>query len=175
MTAGTFALPPGVQQRAVRAEDRAFLEDLFIGVRRDTLAAAGWPEAQLRAFLADQYRFQQHHYAIHYPGAAQMIIARDACPIGLLHLFATPHDLRVVDIALHPESRNAGLGAALLRAVCAQAADEGRTVSLHVAIGNPACRLYQRLGFRAVDPGDGVYQKMVWPAPPAHPGAELRG
>ncbi|MFG1427800.1 GNAT family N-acetyltransferase [Roseixanthobacter glucoisosaccharinicivorans] len=166
MTAVSFALPAGVQLRAARAEDRVFLEDLFIAVRRDTLAAAGWPEAQLRAFLADQYRLQQHHYATHYPGAAQMIIARDERAIGLLHLHATARDLRVVDIALHEESRNAGLGAALLRAVCAQAAGEGRTVSLHVAIGNPACRLYQRLGFQATDPGDGVYQKMVWQAEP---------
>ncbi|MFG1423031.1 GNAT family N-acetyltransferase [Roseixanthobacter liquoris] len=166
MTSVHLALPPGVRQRPVGAEDRAFLEDLFIDVRRGTLAALGWPEAQVRAFLADQFRLQQHHYATHYAGAAQLIIEREARPIGLLHLLATPRDLRVVDIALHPESRNAGLGAALLRAVCAQAADEGRTVSLHVATGNPACRLYARLGFRAAEPGDGVYQKMVWQAAP---------
>ncbi|MFG1396801.1 GNAT family N-acetyltransferase [Roseixanthobacter pseudopolyaromaticivorans] len=166
MTAVTFSPPPGVQQRAVRAEDRGFLEDLFIDTRRDTLAAAGWPEAQLRAFLADQYRLQQHHYATHYPGAVRLIIEREARPVGLLHLHAGAHDLRVVDIALEPRSRNSGLGAALLRAICAQAADAGCTVSLHVAIGNPASRLYQRLGFQAVDPGDGVYQKMVWRAEP---------
>ncbi|MFG1463665.1 GNAT family N-acetyltransferase [Xanthobacter sp. DSM 24535] len=151
-----------MQRRAARAGDEAFLEGLFISVRREVMAPAGWPEAQLRPFLADQYRFQQRHYAVHYAGGMRDIVEQAGAPVGLLHLFTRENEVRVVDIALVPACRNSGLGTALLRAVCTAAAARGQSVSLSVALGNPAARLYHRLGFRLAEGGDEIHQRMVW-------------
>ncbi len=56
-------------------------------------------------------------------------------------------ELRIVDIALLPEHRNAGVGAALLRGICEEAAAAGKPVRLSVLKSNRAQRLYARLGF----------------------------
>lgn len=50
-------------------------------------------------------------------------------------------------IAVHPEARGRGLGAALTAFLARHALDRGQTPFLHVLPDNPAARLYQRLGF----------------------------
>jgi ribosomal protein S18 acetylase RimI-like enzyme len=52
-----------------------------------------------------------------------------------------------VDIALLPEHRNVGIGSALVRQVCAEAAALGKPVRLCVLKSSRAQRLYARLGF----------------------------
>ena len=70
---------------------------------------------------------------------------------------------RIVDIALLPEARGHGTGAALLSALLAAAARDGRSVSIHVEQMNPAMRLYHRLGF--LKAGEhGIYHLMEWRA-----------
>lgn len=62
------------------------------------------------------------------------------------------HGPWVTDVFRHPNPAYAGLGALLLRRALAHAATAGSTtVSLVVTEGNPAQRLYVRLGFRVVD------------------------
>ena len=70
-----------------------------------------------------------------------------AQPLGRLLLAFLSDEIRLVDIALLPEYRNAGLGAALVEWVQAQARAAGKAVRLHVRPDNRACRLYERLGF----------------------------
>lgn len=66
--------------------------------------------------------------------------------------------VHVVDLALLPEHRGAGVGEALLTRVVG----DGRRVSLSVVRTNPAQRLYRRLGFEVVDEDD-VYLHMQRP------------
>jgi ribosomal protein S18 acetylase RimI-like enzyme len=56
----------------------------------------------------------------------------------------------VLDICLVPEMRGNGIGSWLLENVVEQAARLAAPVTLHVAVGNPARRLYERIGFRVV-------------------------
>jgi ribosomal protein S18 acetylase RimI-like enzyme len=52
-------------------------------------------------------------------------------------------------IGVRSDARRRGIGAALLRALLASAAQQGVTqLSLSVEIDNPALKLYKRLGFR---------------------------
>lgn len=147
--------------RAQREEDHPFLERLYISVRESEVEPLNWPEDAKRAFLADQFRMQTVHYRTHYYDAEFLIVERSGSPVGRLYVFRGPHDHRVIDISLLPETRNAGVGGALLRAVMAEAAAAGKTVSIHVEKFNPAQNLYRRLGFREIGES-GPYWLMEW-------------
>jgi len=67
----------------------------------------------------------------------------------------------LVDISLLPEFRGQGSGTLLLRELIDECKALGGRVFLHVLSGNPACRLYLRLGFRQVG-GDALYDEMEW-------------
>jgi len=78
--------------------------------------------------------------------------------------------MRIIDIALLPQFRGAGVGTRLLRDLLEEAAAQGATVALHVECHNPARRLYERLGFELctddADTGaDAVYVAMRWSPP----------
>ncbi len=84
----------------------------------------------------------------------------DGRPAGRLYVDRTAARIQIVDIALLPEHRDAGVGGRLLRQLLAEAAESGLPVSLHVTTHNPAQRLYARLGFVPLA-GDEVYLEMV--------------
>jgi GNAT superfamily N-acetyltransferase len=140
----------GVVLRPERNEDEAFLRELYASTRIDELASAGWSPAQTGEFLRMQFDLQRTHYRRHYPDASFLIVVIDSRPIGRLYVHYTRQDVRVLDIALVPDARGKGIGRGLLQTVLEQAARLGAPVTLHVALGNPARRLYERLGFRAV-------------------------
>lgn len=153
LAAGNFRL------RLETPGDYSFLERLYMSVREYELRPVDWPEAAKMEFLAGQFRLQYRHYAEHYRGSTFSVLERAGVPVGRLYVFRGETDVRIVDVSLLPEVRNAGVGGALLRAVLAEAADAGKTVSIHVEKFNPARRLYRRLGFCEV--GDrGPYSLM---------------
>ena len=160
-------MAPGVSLRPVR-DDGDFLYRVFASTREDELAPLGWGEAQKAAFLRTQFTAQDRHYRAAYSDAEYFVILRDGEPVGRLYLHRGPAELHVLDIALLPEHRRAGVGGGLLRELIAEADREAKAVRLYVERNNPALRLYERLGFTRI--GDtGVYLHMERaPAPPAH-------
>src|ERR1700675_4629276 len=102
--------------------------------------------------------------AFHYPTCERNIIERDGVPVGRLWIDEWRDQIRLVDIALVPDSRGVGIGSALLRQVMDRGAAAGKPVTIHVEAFNPALRLYQRLGFAHVDT-NGVYYLMRWTPP----------
>ena len=67
----------------------------------------------------------------------------------------------IVDIALLPEYRNAGVGTTIIRQLMTEAAHTNLPIILRVEFFNPAMKLYSRLGFvktREID----IYHEMVW-------------
>jgi ribosomal protein S18 acetylase RimI-like enzyme len=162
----SLALPEELSRRgiALRGEtdaDFSFLQALYCAVRWPELEPTGWPDAAKHAFLSTQFSYQFRHYDAHYPETDFGIIEQDGKPIGRLYLDRGIPELRIVDVSLMPETRNAGIGTALLLAVCAEAQVEGRFVGIHVEKFNPAQRLYRRLGF-AVAGENGPYWRMEW-------------
>jgi predicted GNAT family acetyltransferase len=67
-----------------------------------------------------------------------------------------------MDISLLPAHRARGLGTAILGELAAEADAAQRGLSIHVECTNPARRLYERLGFVAVETGE-VYVLMERP------------
>ena len=72
-------------------------------------------------------------------------------------------EIRMVDVALLPEFRGAGVGTALTRELLEEGAKKGKPVRLRVWRENPALRLYQRLGFK-VERDEGIYLALEWRA-----------
>jgi predicted GNAT family acetyltransferase len=56
-----------------------------------------------------------------------------------------------MDIALVPEHRGTGVATRLLGELLDEGAEDGKKVSVHVELQNPARRLYERLGFVPVE------------------------
>ncbi len=140
----------GLILREERDEDEAFLRELYGSTRRDELAPVGCTAEQTDAFLRMQFDLQRAHYRRHYPDASFQIVVMNERPIGRLYVHSSPHDVRVLDISLVPEVRAKGIGRSLLEQVFERAGGLAAPVTLHVAVDNPARRLYERLGFRIV-------------------------
>jgi len=150
-----------VSLRSVTLEDEPFLRQLFATTRADELALTGWNESQKEAFVVMQFNAQSQQYAMSYPQAHHSIILLDDDPIGRLLLDRGKFEFTLVDIALLPVHRRAGIGTGLIRDIVKEAAAAGKPVRLHVLTSSAAKRLYERLGFSPVG-GDAVYLEMKW-------------
>jgi len=140
-----------VTRRPETDGDAGFLLDLYRSSREQELALVDWSDDQKRAFIAMQFKAQRDHYRREYPGAHYDVLERLGEPIGRLYVHERADEVRVMDITLSSNVRGQGLGGALLGQILDEAAESGRTVSIHVERFNPALRLYERLGFRPVD------------------------
>ena len=140
----------GLVVRDERDEDEAFLRELYASTRIDELAHVGWSPEQVDGFLRMQFDLQRMHYRRYFADASFLIVVLDGRPVGRLYVHYSPQDVRVMDISLVPDVRGQGIGRRLLEDVIEQATALGAPVSLHVAVGSPAQRLYERLGFRTV-------------------------
>lgn len=155
----------GLSLRARTEGDRPFLRDLYGSFRAAELAPVPWSDAEKAEFLDSQFALQTIHFDRFFPDADFLIIEEAGTPMGRLYLDRKPDGFLVVDIGFLPHRRGAGLGTALLRHVHAQAARAGASrVWLHVLEENPGARLlYERLGFRGIEGGEGPYRRMAWP------------
>jgi ribosomal protein S18 acetylase RimI-like enzyme len=152
---------PAVSFRNVAPGDEELLYRIYASTRTEELAPVPWTEEQKQSFLRMQFRAQSADYAANYTGAEFLVVLVGGEPAGRLYLDRRDDELRIVDIALLPEHRGAGVGGAILRDLLAEAAAAGKVVRIHVERMNPALRLYQRLGFRQI--ADlGVYFLMEW-------------
>jgi ribosomal protein S18 acetylase RimI-like enzyme len=142
-------------------DDCEFLFRLYASTRQQEMQIVPWSAEEKERFLRQQFDAQTSHYKKNYLGAEYSIILLDGVPVGRLYLHQHPGDLRIMDIALSPESRGSGIGGLLLREILDRAAREGNVVSIHVEQFNPALRLYERLGFRHVSTY-GIYHLMEW-------------
>ncbi|MGM9516550.1 GNAT family N-acetyltransferase [Roseateles sp. DB2] len=137
----------GLSARPCRPADRDFLLALYAGTRASELAQTGWPAEQVQTFLAGQFEHQQRHFETHFPGALFLLLMRKGMPVGRLYWWEGREQSVLVDVILLPALRGQGLGTALLTALLDRADARGLPIELHVAAGNPAHRLYRRLGF----------------------------
>jgi ribosomal protein S18 acetylase RimI-like enzyme len=145
--------------RPATAADRDFLFRVYASTRHEELAPLPWPPEAKEAFLRQQFEAQARDYEARYRGAERAIVVRDELAIGQLWVHRGEGQLRVLDVALLPEHRHAGVGTRLLADLLDEARERKLRVVLHVLAGSRARRLYERLGFLPVGP-EGVYQEM---------------
>ena len=161
----SFAFPSaeaiGIRFRPAEDTDLPFLAHLYASTRWEEVAQTGWPAEAQAAFLAQQFDLQHRHYLQYYPDTERLVLERDGVPIGRVYVEETPGMLHLIDIALLPESRGAGIGTAIIGDLLRQAEERGCRIVLYVEKNNPVRSLYGRLGFETVE-DEGVYDRMEW-------------
>jgi ribosomal protein S18 acetylase RimI-like enzyme len=158
MESGTRDSP---RLRPATPDDEQFLRAVYASTRAEELARVPWSDEQKRAFTDMQFAAQDADYRRNYPAAQYSIIEMPGVSAGRLYVDRCKNEIRIVDIALLPEYRRAGIGTKLLRELQDEARLAGKTLTIHVEKFNPALRFYQRLGFRQIE-DKGVYLFLEW-------------
>ncbi|RQS14451.1 GNAT family N-acetyltransferase [Burkholderia sp. Bp8998] len=149
-------MKPAIRLRPASPSDLPFLLTLRQLTMTEHLRRVGAPTDD-----------EAHHrrIAAHFDDA--MIVCEganaDAGPIGLLKVTRAAGEWHVHQIQIHPSRQGQGIGEAVLRELLAEAAREQVSVSLSVLHGNPARRLYERLGFRLLSETDSS-ANLLWHA-----------
>lgn len=161
-----------ISVRQEQPQDEAFLFELYASTRQEELDAWGWPAEMRKVFLTMQFKASQN-YRNSFPDAEFQIVLLDAVNAGRIIVHRSREELRIVDIALLPEYRNAGAGSALLQRIFGEAAACKKPLRLSVLKGNRAERLYRRLGFEKIGENE-MHLEMEWRVPvPAPPKKQL--
>lgn len=154
---------PTLHLRDAVAADEAFFASLYRSTRDDLLALPADPSV-IDGLIAMQRRLQLAGYRNSYPEARYQVLERDGVAVGRLVTATVDGAVRVVDIAVLPSARRAGVAADVLRRLQAQAAGAGHAVALSVRQDNLAARhLYEALGF-AVASEDTMRLELRWHA-----------
>jgi len=140
-------------------EDQVFLSELFNEIRSVEFAPLGLPQPALDQLLGMQFRAQQSGYAAQFPQAVDRILWSGKTRIGRMLVNESADGIHLVDIALLAPYRGQGRGTQLLQGLRVQAIKARLPLRLSVRFGNPAERLYARLGFVRTG-GDGIYVTM---------------
>jgi ribosomal protein S18 acetylase RimI-like enzyme len=158
MVTGTSEFP---RLRAATPEDEQFLRAVYASTRAEELARVSWSDEQKRAFTDMQFDAQNADYRRNYPEAQYSIIEVQGVPAGRLYVDRCAKQIHIIDIALQPQYRRAGIGTKLLRELQDEARTAGKTLTIHVEKFNPALRLYKRLGFQQIE-DKGIYLFLEW-------------
>ncbi|MBJ9966886.1 GNAT family N-acetyltransferase [Burkholderia seminalis] len=145
-------MKPAIDLRPASAADLPFLLTLRQLTMTEHLQRVGAP--------TDDAAHDQRIRA-HFDDA--MIVCEGAAAIGLLKVTRTAAEWHIHQIQILPAHQGRGIGDAVLRALLADAAREHVPVSLSVLHGNPARRLYERLGFRLASETD-TSANLIWRA-----------
>jgi ribosomal protein S18 acetylase RimI-like enzyme len=138
--------------RPARPDDYAFAEALYIDSMRPLMnGLAPWNEAERRAALRRSFKT-----------ADTSIIIVEARDVGWMQVTERDTDYNLAQLQILEHCCGRGIGTALIGNLLRQAAGEGRTVSLSAVRTNRAIGLYERLGFRILDPGATPIIDMVW-------------
>ncbi|RQR90902.1 MULTISPECIES: N-acetyltransferase [unclassified Burkholderia] len=149
-------MPPAIRLRPASAADLPFLLRLRQLTMTEHLQRVGAPTDDAA-----------HHQRIatHFDDA--LIVCEgtdaDADSIGLLKVTRAAGEWQVHQIQILPSRQGRGIGEAVLRELLSEAAREPVPVSLSVLHGNPALRLYERLGFRLLSETDSS-ANLIWHA-----------
>jgi ribosomal protein S18 acetylase RimI-like enzyme len=133
--------------RPALADDDAFLLGVYGSTRTEELALTNWDVAQRDAFIKMQFNAQQIHYRQHYPEGEHLIILVNDQPAGRLYVANIVEEIRIIDITILPEHRNAGVGTAILKELVTEAASLEKPLRIYVESFNRSQRLFERLGF----------------------------
>jgi GNAT superfamily N-acetyltransferase len=139
--------------------DGEILQDLRIVTAQ--AADLDWFENLAREAMAPYYAaqgipWQAQAFRASLAGTENYRVELGGKPAGMLRYARGAARLFVHDLHLQPQMRGRGIGAALLRLVEARARELGAVaVRMRVFAGNPALRLYERLGYARITEDQG--------------------
>ncbi|KGB91826.1 MULTISPECIES: GNAT family N-acetyltransferase [Burkholderia] len=145
-------MKPAIHLRTASREDLPFLLTLRRLTMTEHLERVGAPTDD-----------EAHDRRIRANFDDAMIVCEGADAIGLLKVTHAVGEWHVHQIQIHPARQRQGIGEAVLHALLTDAAHARVPVALSVLHGNPARRLYERLGFRVASETD-TSANMIWRA-----------
>ncbi|REE22991.1 acetyltransferase (GNAT) family protein [Paraburkholderia sp. BL27I4N3] len=133
------AKEPVFTLRPALNSDKAFLFEPRKATMTEHLARVGEPsdDTEHRARLLHRYDTAR-------------VICIDGAPAGLLKAYRADTEWVVVQLQIAPALQGRGIGKRALHTVLRAAQADALPVTLKVLKGNPAQRLYERLGFEIV-------------------------
>jgi ribosomal protein S18 acetylase RimI-like enzyme len=140
-------------------DDGDFLLALYSSTRRPELVGLGWSEAEEDAFVRMQFDAQRRQYRGSFPDAQYSVICLDGEPAGRLIVNRSDTEILIVDIAILPQFRRAGIGRQIVRGLMDEADASRLPMRCHVLRGNHARHFWEQYGF-VVQDGGGVYVAM---------------
>ena len=149
--------------RPIVKDDQDFLIAVYGATREQEIAQAGWDQDTVARFVRMQFDAQHAHYQQHHPKGNFDVVLYQEQAAGRLYVSRSEERLHVVDIAMLPVFRGRGIGSALMQELMGEAERDGKSVTIHVEISNPALAWYQRLGFVEISVG-GFHRLMQWQA-----------
>jgi GNAT superfamily N-acetyltransferase len=157
--------------RPEQSSDADFLYALFRSHMLEELALMPIDAATKEHLVRMQFISQTATYRAQFPQAHFDIVEQDGSPIGRLIVDTGADAGCIVDFALLPERRGAGLGTAILAAVLL---DQRRPVLSKVLYNNEASlRMCRRVGFVHIG-GELPFLQLEW-RPPAEAGDPAGG
>lgn len=151
--------------RDIQESDMPLLREIYGSTRKEELDnGTNWNDEQKKLFIDQQFYAQHQYYQKTFLKTKYYIIEKDSIPIGRLYIdFSFVNEgIKIIDITLLPEWRNKSIGSSILKEILKKAADDNRSVEIHVEVFNPAMELYKRLGFKKISETNGVYHLMEW-------------
>lgn len=145
-----------ISLRKVNEGDFSFLRKVYRSAREEELSRSGMSEDDKNRFIEFQFNAKHAHYSQAYKDAEFDLILLDNKPAGRLYIWRTETQIRIMDIALLPESQGKGVGTSILKSIILESEKSNKKISIHVEYYNPGLRLYERLGFKKVD-DTGIY------------------
>jgi ribosomal protein S18 acetylase RimI-like enzyme len=143
---------PKFSLRPARRDDYSFAVELYIDSMRPLMIGLGrWDEAERRAALRRSFK-----------AADAQIIAINGCDVGWMQVSERDTDYNLAQIQILDSYCGQGIGTYLICDLLERARRDGKTVSLSAVRTNRAIDLYERLGFRIIDPDATPIIDMVW-------------
>lgn len=150
--------------RPVTVADKRFLFAVYASTRTEELATTNWTPTGRQAFLQSQFETRQEGYRAHFPKAKHQIICTGRTAIGVCSTQLEADALRLLDLALLPDYRGAGIGHQIVRGLQDEARLDQKPMRLHALSFSRAVRFFTRLDFAPAG-SHGPYIKMEWRPP----------
>jgi ribosomal protein S18 acetylase RimI-like enzyme len=143
-----------ISLRQATQNDHDFLYGLVKTTMREYVEPIwGWDEEWQRAY------FQEH-----FDPTQDQIIVLGGQDIGAISVEIRPEEHFLARLYLLPAYQRYGIGTHLVRSILDKAFAKGLTVTLQVLKGNPAKRLYERLGFAETEETETHYLMKAAPS-----------
>lgn len=143
--------------------DAAFRFALFCASRppEEDFSPLGPELAQ--PLLRQQFRAQIQSYRAKFPWARFDVIEFDGAPVGYVIHDLSDTQARIVDLAIIPERRSAGIGEAVIKPLIAEARRRALPLRASVLNGNQgSLRFCRRLGFAPIGEPAAFYTELEW-------------
>ncbi len=115
-------------------------------------------EALMKPYVELTHKWDKTKFRKSFSPEHTGIIQSDGQDIGMLKVERKNKYIFLGDIQIKKEFQRKGIGSRLISELIQQSKSEGLPIRLRVLKGNPAIRLYQRLGFAVARELDNCYQ-----------------